>query len=188
MQTSNRYRWFVVIIFFFFMLLHQSDKLMIGPLTSQIMETYQIDEVQMGAVFTGALLVGSFLYPLWGFLYDRFARAKLLALASFIWGCTTWFSAIAPTYKSFVASRASTGVDDFSYPGLYSLIADYFGPQVRGEDLWAPAALPTARLHAWFIGCYPAQRYAWVAGCFLYNRLTRAGIRSSDIVRCARGA
>ena len=115
------------------MLLHQADKLLIGPLTTPIMETFNIDEIQMGAVFTGALLVGAILYPLWGYLYDRYARARLLALASFIWGSTTWISAIAPTYPLFLFSRASTGIDDSSYPGLYSLIADYFGPAVRGK-------------------------------------------------------
>jgi MFS family permease len=30
-------------------------------------------------------------------------------------------------------TRASTGIDDSSYPGLYSLIADYFGPSMRGK-------------------------------------------------------
>ncbi|MCL5997980.1 MAG: MFS transporter [Chloroflexi bacterium] len=132
-MKSSRYRWFVVAALFAFMLLHQSDKLLIGPLTTPIMQTFGIDEAQMGAVFTGALIVGAILYPLWGYLYDRFARAKLLALASFIWGSTTWLSAIAPTFPAFLASRASTGIDDSSYPGLYSLISDYFGPHVRGR-------------------------------------------------------
>ncbi len=133
MQKQSRYRWFVVSVFFIFMLLHQSDKLLIGPLTTPIMETFGIDEVQMGAVFTGALLVGAILYPLWGYLYDRYARSKLLALASFIWGSTTWLSAIAPTYPLFLATRATTGVDDSSYPGIFSLISDYFGPEIRGK-------------------------------------------------------
>ncbi len=128
-----RNRWSVVVIFFLFMLLHQSDKLLIGPLTTPIMETFAIDEVRMGAIFTGAILVAAILYPLWGYLYDRYGRAHLLALASAIWGATTWLSAIAPTYPAFVATRASTGIDDSSYPGLYSLIADYFGPQMRGK-------------------------------------------------------
>lgn len=133
MKPKSNYRWFVVAVFFTFMLLHQSDKLLIGPLTTPIMETFGIDEIQMGAVFTGALLVGAILYPLWGYLYDRFARSRLLALASLIWGSTTWLSAIAPTYPLFLVSRASTGIDDSSYPGLYSLISDYFGPGVRGK-------------------------------------------------------
>lgn len=133
MKSHNRYRWFVVAVFFCFMLLHQSDRLLIGPLTTPIMETFHIDEAQMGAVFTGALVVAALLYPLWGYLYDRFARAKLLALASFIWGATTWLSAIAPTYSTFLMSRASTGVDDLSYPGLFSMISDFFSPRVRGK-------------------------------------------------------
>jgi MFS family permease len=132
-MTTSRHRWFVVAVFFAFMLLHQADKLLIGPLTTPIMETFRINEAQMGAVVTGALLVDALLYPVWGYLYDRYARNKLLALAAFIWGTTTWLSAIAPTYGAFVATRASTGIDDSSYPGLYSLVADYFGPEMRGR-------------------------------------------------------
>ena len=133
MKAQSRYRWYVVAVFFLFMLLHQSDKLLIGPLTTPIMKEFGINRAQMGFITTGALLVGAVFYPLWGYLYDRYARAKLLALASLIWGCTTWLSAIAPTYPAFVGTRATTGIDDSSYPGLYSLIADYFMPKVRGK-------------------------------------------------------
>ena len=133
MRSQSRYRWFVVGVFFVFMLLHQADRLMIGPLTVQILGTFHITDAQMGLVSTGALIVGAILYPIWGYLYDRYARAKLLALASFIWGATTWISAIAPTYPTFLVTRASTGIDDSSYPGLYSMVSDYFGPNVRGK-------------------------------------------------------
>jgi MFS family permease len=135
MLTSHkkRQRTLVIALSFIFMLFHQADKLLISPLTSQIMEDFQINEVQMGAVVSGALIVGTLFYPLWGYLYDRFTRPKLLALASFIWGCTTWISAIAPTFGIFAASRASTGIDDSSYPGIYSLISDHFKPKRRGR-------------------------------------------------------
>lgn len=126
-------RWFVFAIFFFFMLLHQSDKLLISPLTTDIMKEFNINEAQMGLVTSGAIIVGAFFYPLWGYLYDRFARSKLLALASFIWGATTWISAVARTYPAFLVSRASTGIDDSSYPGIYSLMSDYFPPKIRGK-------------------------------------------------------
>jgi MFS family permease len=132
-RAQSRYRWFVVFVFFWFVLLHQADKLLIGPLTTPIMDTFGINEAQMGAVSTLAVLVAAVLYPVWGYLYDRFARAKLLALASFIWGSTTWLNALAPTYPIFLITRASTGVDDASYPGMYSLLSDYFGPRMRGK-------------------------------------------------------
>jgi MFS family permease len=120
-------------IFFLFMLLHQSDKLLIGPLMKPIMETFQINYTQWGLINTGALVVGSMLYPVWGWLSDKYNRAKLIALASFVWGATTWFSAIAPTFRTFLVTRSSTGIDDSSYPGLYSLVSDYFGPKSRGK-------------------------------------------------------
>ncbi|NWF70559.1 MAG: MFS transporter [Chloroflexi bacterium] len=132
-MTSSRYRWVVVAIFFAFMLLHQADKLLIGPLNDSIRETFGIDRAQMGTVGTAALFVAAIFYPLWGYLYDRYARAKLVALASFIWGATTSLGAIAPNFGTFFVARGATGIDDSSYPGIYSLISDYFGPGMRGK-------------------------------------------------------
>ncbi len=132
-QQTSRYRWFVVVIFFLFMLLHQTDKLMIGSMQLPISETFGLDDFKWGLINSGSLIVATILYPVWGYLYDRFARDKLLALAAFIWGATTWLSAIVHTYTQFLITRGSTGIDDSSYPGLYSLIADYFGPTLRGK-------------------------------------------------------
>jgi len=126
-------RWFIVLVMFLFMLLHQTDMLMINSMLKPIMDEFGINESQMGFVMSGSLLVAAVLYPLWGFLYDRFSRAKLLGIASFIWGSTTWLSAIAPTYPAFMGARAASGIDNSSYPGLYSLIADYFIPTMRSK-------------------------------------------------------
>jgi MFS family permease len=133
MAQTSRYRWFVVVVFFFFMLLHQTDKLMIGSLQVPISETFGLNNQQWGWINSGALIVATLLYPIWGYLYDRYARAKLLSLASFIWGATTWMNAIVRSFGGFLVTRASTGIDDSSYPGLYTLIADYFGPNLRGK-------------------------------------------------------
>lgn len=132
-KEQSRYRWFVVVVFFFFMLLHQTDKLMIGSLQVQITDDFKISNTQWGLVNSGALIVATVLYPIWGYLYDRYSRTKLLSLASFVWGATTWLNAIMKTFGGFLVTRASTGVDDSSYPGLYTLIADYFGPNKRGK-------------------------------------------------------
>jgi MFS family permease len=123
----------VVVIFGLFMLLHQTDKLLIGSLQNAVSETFGLNDLQWGLINSGALIVGMLLYPVWGYLYDRYARAKLLALASLIWGATTWLSSVVRTYPAFLATRASTGIDDSSYPGLYSLVADYFRPKTRSK-------------------------------------------------------
>jgi len=121
------------ILFFFFMLLHQTDKLLIGPLQTQVMETFKMTYTQWGMINTGALLVGAILYPVWGWLNDHYNRGKLLALASLVWGSTTWFSAIVKTFPAFLVTRSSTGIDDSSYPGMMSLLADYYPSKSRGK-------------------------------------------------------
>jgi predicted MFS family arabinose efflux permease len=130
---KSYYRWYVTVVCFLFLLFHQADKLLLAPLVTPIMSEFQINEAQMGAVSSLAILVSALLYPLWGYLYDRFARAKLLSLASLIWGLTTSLSAVAPNFSTFMLTRASTGIDDSSYPGLFSLLSDYFEPKLRGK-------------------------------------------------------
>jgi len=132
-MKKSRYPWFVFGTFFAFMLFQQVEWLVIGPLTTPIMKEFNINEAQMGMVFSGALIVAAVLYPVWGYLYDRFARSKLLALAALIWGATTWLSAAAPTFPIFMATRSSTGIAESSYPGLYNITNDYFEPKVRGK-------------------------------------------------------
>ncbi len=149
-------------IMFGFMLLHQADKLLIGPLTTQIMETFQITRTQMGAVSTGALIVGAVFYPLWGWLYDRFSRPRLLALASLLWGATTWLNAIVPTYPLFLVTRAGTGIDDSSYPGLYSLISDYYPPKKRGRIYgFLQVAQPLGYLLGMILALAFGAAYGW---------------------------
>ena len=132
-STDGKRKWSMVVIIFIFMLLHQTDKYLISPLTTPIMEEFNINEAQMGLVFTGALLIGGIFYPIWGYLFDRYARPKILALAALVWGGTTWLSAIAKSFGFFIFTRASTGIDDASYPGAYSLVSDYFEPKKRGK-------------------------------------------------------
>jgi MFS family permease len=125
--------WFVFGTFFAFMLFQQAERLVVGPLTTPIMKEFQINEAQMGLVFSGALIVAAVLYPVWGYLYDRFTRTKLLALAALIWGATTWISASIRSFPLFVIARSSTGVADSCYPGLYNITNDYFEPKERGK-------------------------------------------------------
>ena len=115
------------------MQLHLTYWLLIGPLKGPISEDFKITNTQFGMVISGTLIEETILYPIWGYLYDHFVRSKPLALTSFIWGSTTWMSAIARTFGGFVVTRASTGIDDSAYPGLYSLIADYFEPGKRSK-------------------------------------------------------
>jgi MFS transporter, Spinster family, sphingosine-1-phosphate transporter len=161
-MLTRRQRRATFVVLSLLALLHQADRLIVGPLTSSIMTSFHINEAQMGAALSGALVIGGLLFPLWGYLFDRFSRARLLALAAAIWGATTWLSALAPTYGWFVASRAATGIDDASVPGAYSLLADTFEPRIRGRVY---AVLKTSIPVGYVIGAalatYLGPRIGW---------------------------
>lgn len=114
-----------------FLLVHQVDKFLVAPLATPIMEEFGIGEDKMGLTATAAILVGLVLLPLWGYLGDRLSRPRVVAAASGIWGATTLLTAVAPNYGSFLAARASTGIDDDAYPAVRSLVADYVRPYRR---------------------------------------------------------
>lgn len=173
--TGNRVRkgaHFAFGALFAFMLLHQSDRLLIGPLTQRIIDTFKISYTQIGMVDTVALVVGALCYPVWGWLLDRFARPRFLALASLIWGATTWLNAIAPTYPAFLLTRASTGIAASSYPGIYSLLSDYYPPRKRGKIYGAiQVAQPFGYIVALVIAALVGEAYGWRSAFYLTGSL-----------------
>jgi len=162
MRQRRSSRWATLAVLLCFALLHQADRLIVGPLTSSIMDSFHLNEAQMGTVLSGALVTGGLLFPLWGYLLDRFSRARLLAIAAAVWGATTWLSAVAPTFGWFVASRAATGIDDASVPGAYSLLADTFEPRVRGKVYAVlKTSIPVGYVVGAALATFLAPRIGW---------------------------
>ncbi len=132
---NKRYRWFVVLFFVVFLTTHQADRFIISAVAPQVMDEFQVTYGQLGLVFSLTVLVAAVLYPVWGYLYDRYSRKLLAGLAAIIWGFTTIFNALSRTFSQFFVTRLATGIDDAAPPGIYSLVADYFEPYERGRAM-----------------------------------------------------
>jgi len=136
MVSTQPYRiprgaWYAVFVFFLFMVLHNADKFLISPLLTSIQEEFRLTYTQLGAIQTGAAIVAVLFMPVWGYLFDRYARPPLAALASAIWGGTTVLSTFSNNYLELAFTRALTGIDNESYSGIYSFLGDYFPPEKR---------------------------------------------------------
>ncbi|UNQ73227.1 MFS transporter [Infirmifilum sp. NZ] len=132
---QRRYKWFVVLFFFAFLTVHEADRFIISAVAPQVKEEFNVTYGQLGLVFSLTVLVAAVLYPVWGYLYDRYSRKILAGLAALIWGFTTIFNALSRTFSQFFATRLATGIDDAAPPGIYSLVADYFEPYDRGKAM-----------------------------------------------------
>jgi len=135
MGQRDLYKWYVVIMFFLFLVFHEADRFIISGIASALMDEFKIGYSELGYLFTLTILVAAILYPLWGYLYDKYSRKLLVSLAAFIWGATTWINALAKTYIQFFTTRILTGIDDAAPPGIYAMVSDYFEPQQRGKAM-----------------------------------------------------
>jgi predicted MFS family arabinose efflux permease len=117
------------------MLLHNADKFLISPLLTSIRDEFELNYTQLGAIQTGAALVAVVFMPIWGYLFDRYARPPLVALASAIWGSTTIFSTFSKNYFELALTRAMTGIDNEATSGVVSFLGDYFPPERRSTAL-----------------------------------------------------
>ena len=82
-----------------------------------------------GALFT-ALFSVTVLFS--GVLSDNFSRRLILAIAGVLWSGTSVTTAVSQTYGEVAASRMMLGFfEAFCGPPAFSLIVDYFPPEVR---------------------------------------------------------
>jgi len=130
-----KYAWFVAIVLFLFRSLHTADIYVISVVLPQILEEFQITYTGGGALFTATFAFSALLYPVWGYLFDRYSRKTLISLSGILWGLTTWLNTIPRNFLGFFVTRTLTGVDDTPPSGINSLISDYFPPKSRGKPL-----------------------------------------------------
>ncbi len=134
MKSQSRYRWFVVGIFFVFMLLHQCDKLLIGPLTTPIMEQFKINRSPDGISVHRRSDRRRHLLSLVGLLVRPLCTGKVIGSGILHLGSNHLVERHCTVLPHLLWPPAPPPVSTtLSYPGLYSLISDYFMPQVRGK-------------------------------------------------------
>jgi predicted MFS family arabinose efflux permease len=120
---------------FIFRSFHTGDIFLISVVLPQIMDEFQITYTSAGLFFTATFFMAVILYPVWGYLYDKYSRKALISLSGIIWGLTTWLNAVSKTFSEFFLTRTLTGVDDTPPSGMNSLVSDYFPPESRGKPL-----------------------------------------------------
>lgn len=135
MKIGKYYRWYVVLVSFLFLVFHQADRFIISGIAPALLEEFNITYAELGLVFSVPILAAALLYPVWGYLYDKYSRRLLESAAAAIWGITTWLNSLARVFREFFITRIATGIDDAAPPGIYSLVTDYFEPEKRGKAM-----------------------------------------------------
>lgn len=130
-----RPRWAFVVIMFLFLLFTQLMSFFIEPITALVSKNSTLSDRWFNIILPVDLIFMLLFLMVWGILFDRHSRKRLLSIAGFLWGATAWMMGISPTFATFNLSKAAFGISRASYSGIFAMVGDLFKPTNRGKIL-----------------------------------------------------
>jgi MFS family permease len=89
---------------------------------------------QLGTILGASKLVTTIMYPVWGYITDRFSRKGILVWFTGIWGLWTLGISFVGTYPQLLTLRVITGLGLAAFtPAAFSLVGDLFDNKSRGR-------------------------------------------------------
>lgn len=132
---AGRYRWHVLGVMFLATLLAYLDRQVMSVLVVPMQNSLAISDVSTSLLLGPAFMV---LYaaagiPM-GYLADRYSRRNLLAAGIGIWSLATIAGGYVSSCELLILTRAAVGLGEACViPTVFSLVADYFKPEMRGR-------------------------------------------------------
>src|SRR5215471_8813711 len=114
-------------------LLNYIDRFLAPALLESIKTSeLQPNDILLGLLGSGFIVVYTLAAPVFGVLGDRRSRPRWIAIGVFLWSAATAVSGIARSYLQLLISRALVGVGEAAYGTIApSLLADYFPKRLR---------------------------------------------------------
>src|SRR5947209_16382502 len=113
--------------------LNYIDRSVLFGVQPLIQKEFLVNDVQLGRLNSAFFLSYLCAAPLVGYLGDRYARRKIVAIGIFIWSGFTLLSGITHTYNELLFRHIMVGIGEASYAVIApTLIADSF--PLRSEE------------------------------------------------------
>lgn len=132
---GGAYRWYVMCILFLVSALAYVDRQAMSVLVVPLQHSLHISDVQVGLLLGPAfmLLYAGGGMPM-GFLADRCSRRYLLVAGVVLWSVATVACGFVRSFDGLLIARAAVGLGEACIvPAAFSLVADYFAPEMRGR-------------------------------------------------------
>jgi MFS family permease len=110
----------------------------------------------LGSVLGASKFAMTMMYPVWGFLADRYSRKMLLVWFTGIWGLWTLGISFAETLPQLLTLRLISGLGLGAFaPAAFSLIGDLFDNESRGRAIGITRAVGLFGI-IFVVGLFPA--------------------------------
>lgn len=181
-----RYSYYALSVLTLLNFLNYIDRQVLPAVAPAIQRDLRLTDTEIGAMEAALLLSFTVLAPVFGWLGDRYSRARLMAVAAVIWsiatGLAAWVDrwpilppglnlkvpffgvlALSSVALGLCAVRTMVGVGESSYSTITpTLIADYFPKKKRATVLGVfQAAIPMGFALGYVLGAVLAHYFGW---------------------------
>ena len=128
-----------------------------------------LNDLQLGTLMSGFLIVYMVAAPVFGRLGDRGSRTRPIAIGVFLWSLATGLSGLARNYLELLGARAAVGIGEAAYGTIApSLLADHFPLRTRGRAFALfNMAIPVGAALGYIVGGLIEAHYGWRAAFFV---------------------
>lgn len=167
--ASPRSSWIVLGVFTVINLLNYLDRYVVAAVLEPIGTEFGLTDTARGALGSAFIWVYTLSSPIAGYLGDRVARRRVVALGVMLWSLATVASGLAPSYGSLLVARAITGVGEAAYTAVVpSILADLFGRDRRGRILSVfYVAIPVGAALGYIVGGAVGAHHGWRAAFYV---------------------
>lgn len=138
----------------------------------------------IGYIRTLRTLAALIIFPLAGYITDRYGRVKIIAASGFMSGLTFLFFVFATDWTHIALGTFLQGLVMVHLPALGAIMADSLPPRQRGIGFALSMAIPTTfSIFSPYIGGYIVDRYGiimamrWLFASMLVLRLFSSSVR-----------
>jgi len=160
---SPAYRRYALGLLLAMNLLNYIDRQVLFAVFPLIKTDLRLSDTALGFLGSAFMLSYMLIAPLFGWLGDRWHRARLAAGGLAVWSMATVLTGCAAGYRTLLGARTTVGIGEASFgtvsPGL---ITDFFPKERRGMVLACfYAAIPVGSALGYLCGGMLGQRYGW---------------------------
>jgi predicted MFS family arabinose efflux permease len=163
---------------------HIMDFMIMMPLGSQLMRTFNISPAQFTQLVASYGLAAAISGLAGGFVLDRFDRKRALLFLYCGFGLATLACGLSPSYSALLCARIGAG----AFGGLASsmvmaMVGDIVPPARRGRAMsWVGAAFPVASVLGVPAGLTLAGHFGWHAPFFLLASCAAGNVVLASLV------
>lgn len=100
--------------------------------------------VDIGVVNSLRPLTALFIYPIAGYISDRYNRVRIIATTGYLTAALWLFFILAPDWRILAVGNLLLGLNTFYFPAANALMADSLPPDKRGTGYSIWIAIPSA--------------------------------------------